>query len=421
MARRRGFFAELQHQAEVAAREQARAARQAEQAYNAEIRRQEQERKAEERTATQTSRANAAEDKRLAKEASDAHLAEMAAEVERRNSGLAEALQAIDSILTATLGEDDYLDLATLHVVAEHPPFSRTDLEEPVPMPDPVIDPPEPVWVPPIPPKGLMGVLGKKNHEKAVAQAGEAYWKAVADWKAGVTQAELARQESASQHAEMEAKRVAALQVERATYAAECSARESAAAERNEALDTLNVNLGYGAADAVEEYLSLVFSNSAYPASYPVEHDFSFDGATAELRLQVLVPGPDKVSTTSAYKYTKATDEITTTSLSQKACRDRYAGAVHQVALRSLHEVFEADRRGLIKTIALEVGTETIDPATGREGYVPFVAVCAERDSFLELDLSNVIPAATLGHLGAASSKNPYELVAADASGIRRS
>jgi len=40
---------------------------------------------------------------------------------------------------------------------------------------------------------------------------------------------------------------------------------------------------------------------------------------------------------------------------------------VHQVALRSFHEVFEADRRGLIRSISLEVGTETIDPATGVE------------------------------------------------------
>ena len=139
------------------------------------------------------------------------------------------------------------------------------------------------------------------------------------------------------------------------------------------------------------------------------------------MRLRVLVPAPDKVPSTNAYKYAKSADEITSTSLSQKACKDRYAGAVHQVALRSLHEVFEADRHGHIKTISLEVGTETIDPATGKETYVLFVATGAERDAFLELDLANVVPAATLGHLGASVSKNPFGLVAADGSGVRRS
>ena len=73
------------------------------------------------------------------------------------------------------------------------------------------------------------------------------------------------------------------------------------------------------------------------------------------------------------------------------------------------------------KTITLEVGAQTSDPATGRETFLPFVAIGAERDSFLELNLSNVVPSATLVHLGAATSKNPYELVTIDPSGVRRS
>lgn len=88
--------------------------------------------------------------------------------------------------------------------------------------------------------------------------------------------------------------------------------------------------------------------------------------------------------------------------------------------MRTLHEVFEADRRGLIQSISLEVGTETVDPATGIEGYVPFVAVAAERDTFMAFDLSEVVPAATLEHLGAAVSKNPLGLVPADVSEIRK-
>lgn len=418
---RRGFFAELQHQGEVAARERARAAQKAEQAHNAANRRAEQAQKADERAAAQLARASVADQKRLETQAREAHIAAMEAEVKRRNSELSEVYLAIDSLLAATLDVEDYVDLTTLHMAAAHPPFDRADLEVPVPPPGPIYDPPEPVFAAPAPPKGLGGLFGKKNYEKSVAEATAAHEKRVAEWRSRLAQNELAREAAASQHADKEAERVAALEVERARYAAECSARETAAAERNAALDTLSANLGYGAVDAIEEYISLVFSNSAYPDDFPVEHDFDFDAATAELRLRVLVPGPDKVSATSAYKYAKSSDEITATSLSQKACKERYAGAVHQVALRSIHEVFESDRRGLIKTISLEVGTETIDPATGLEGYVVFVAVGAERDSFLELDLSNVVPAATLSHLGAAVSKNPFSLVAANASGIRSS
>ena len=80
------------------------------------------------------------------------------------------------------------------------------------------------------------------------------------------------------------------------------------------------------------------------------------------------------------------------------------------MAVRSLHEIFEADRTGWIRTITLEVGTETSNPATGLNERIVFVGVAAEREAFSAFDLQNVVPAATLQHLGAAISKNPLEL-----------
>lgn len=418
---RRGFLAEIQHQMQVNAREQERRAREAERARSAAYRGAEQARKAEERADAQLARASAADQKRLAKEAREAHVAAREAEVEERNFELLQRYDEIDSLLSATLEVDDYVDLGTLRTVAEHPPFDRADLETPVQLPSPIPDPPEPIFASPVPPKGLQGLLGGKKHERAVADAVATHQVAVAQWQSALVEAESARKARASWRADQEAKRVAALEVERARYANECAAREAAVAEQNKAIDTLIADLGYGAVHAVQEYIGIVVSNSVYPADFPVEHDFEFDPATAELRLKVVVPGPDEMSTIAAYKYTKSSDEIATTNLSQKACKDRYANAVLQVALRSMHEVFEADRRGLIKTISLQVGTETIVPATGRKGYILFVAVGSNRDSFLELDLANVVPAATLNHLGAVVSKSPHDLVAVDPSGIRRS
>ena len=51
---------------------------------------------------------------------------------------------------------------------------------------------------------------------------------------------------------------------------------------------------------------------------------------------------------------------------------------------------------------------------------IPFVAVASDRATFEAFDLSNVVPAATLTHLKAAVSKNPFGLVAIDLSkGVR--
>ncbi len=417
----RGFFAELQHQAKLEAREQARQEREAQKAHRAVVRSAEQARKAEERAAAQLARATNAERKRFEKEAKAAHITARQAEAERQNSELARVYDEIDSILAATLDVDDHVDLSTLKVVVSHPTFGRIDLETPTAAPNAVSDPSEPVLVPPPTPSFLGSIFGKKKHAAEIERVNKEHEQNLANWNATLTQNKAARKNAADEFSCAEAQRVRDLEAARDEYAQECGAREAQCAEHNGLVDALIANLGYGTADAVQEYVSIVLSNSVYPEYFPVRHEFSFDAATAELGLRVLISGPDKVPSIKAYKYTKSSDEITFSSLSQKACKDRYAGAVHEVALRSLHEVFEADRRGLIGTITLEVGTETIDPATGVDTYVPFVATAAERDAFLKINLENVIPAATLEHLGASVSKNPFGLVPARVKGVRRS
>ena len=160
--------------------------------------------------------------------------------------------------------------------------------------------------------------------------------------------------------------------------------------------------------------------NSVYPEILSVEHDYDFDAETRELTLTVLIAPPDALPSQKAYRWVKAKDEITATPLSKTDLKARYASVVHQVALRSLHEIFEADRAGQIQTIALQVAVDSTDPATGLDRRIAFAGVAADRASFMSFDLRNVVPLATLEHLGAAISKNPFELVGLDeAPGVR--
>jgi restriction system protein len=417
---RRGFFAELQRQVRIAQREQERRQREATREHAALVRRREQAQKEEARTLAQLAKANAAERRRLEKEAREAHLAAKDAEVDERNQELSEKHSDIDTLLASTLARDDFVDLETLRTVAQHPPFGRTDLERPSPLPQPVTHPREPKLRLPDAPRGLGALCGKKKHARSIEEAKQEHQRAFAEWQANCRNLEAQLSAAKEEHTRAEQKRLAQLDRERARYAEERRAREEDAAGRNRNLDELITNLGYGTASAVQEYVSIVLSNSVYPDHFPVSHEFDFTPETAELNLRVAIPEPGQLITEKAFKYTKATDEILPSFLSQKECRDRYAGAVHQIALRSIHEVFEADRRGLIRTISLEVGTSAVDPATGRRGYVPFLITAAERDAFLEFDLAAVVPIKTLERMGAAISKNPYSLTPADRSGIRR-
>jgi len=404
----------MQHQARVAEQRQRAAVRR----HETHVRQVEQAQRAAERAQLAAVRASEADRKRLEKEASAAHVAAMQAEVDQRNADLRDQYAEIDGLLSATLDVDDFVDLEKLRVLVGHPPFPRVDLRVPLRAPAEIPDPPLPVRYAPEEPVGMFGKKRKMAEAQAASEARYAadyyVWQAAA---AAVPQQRAAQEQA---YATAEQQRRARLAFEESKYAQECEARESTAAQQNAELDQLITGLGYGTVEAVQEYVGIVMANSVYPEWFPVETSATFDPETAELSLRVIIPGPDQVPTTKTYRYVKASDEIAASPLAAKDLKDRYAGIVHNVALRSIHEVYEADRRGLIHGVSLELGTETINPATGRETYVQFLAVAVSRDEFLKLDLTAVVPAATLDHLRAVVSKNPYGLAAVDGGGVRR-
>jgi restriction system protein len=413
VAKRRGFLAEMQHQSRLSQQRQAAAQRQ----QAAAVRQAEATRRASERASAAVARASETDRKRLQKEADDAHVAAQLAEVDRLNAELSDKYDELDGLLAATLDVDDFIDLESLRETAELPPFPRADLQVPgvlVVIPDP----PLPIKLLPTP---VTSMFGRKQKEAAANAAVEQqyandYW----TWKAGSDALPGQRALAQQKHDASEQSRLQFLAAETAKYEAECTAREQEVADRNKALDALIAGLGYGTVEAVQEYVGIVLANSVYPEWFQVTHDAEFNPSTAELLLRVDVPGPEHIPEIKNHRYTKGSDEIAPVQATQKETKDRYAAVIHNITLRSLHEVFEADRRGLIKSISLELGLDSTDPATGRPARISLAAVATTREGFAQLDLANVVPAATLTHLGAVVSKNPHGLVGINSAGARR-
>lgn len=414
MARRRGFLAEIQRQQKLA-QSRANAAYKAQVAAQARV---ERAQAAAQRAAAAAARANENERKRLEKEAHAAYVEARIVETDRLNEALIEEYAEIDGILEATLTTDDWVDLEAMKLTVDHPPFPRRDLQIPVPTSPPIEVPPEPVYQEPEPPTGLFG--RKKKFEISRQQAWTEYQQSMHQWTAFCESVPAQQARIDAQHKLLEEERLRQLQVEMARYAADCKAREDKIAEHNDALEALSVGLGYGSTEAIEEYIGIVLANSIYPATFEVSGEAQFNPDSAELSLIVTVPSPDQIRKVKAFRYVKSTDTINETLLSKKEANDRYGGALDQVALRSLHEIFESDRRGVVRAVSLQVGPRAKDPATGREMYLPMIVVNASREKFMELDLSGVVPSATLQHLGATVSKNPSALSAVDPAGIRR-
>jgi restriction system protein len=345
----------------------------------------------------------------------------MEAEAAAQSADLHESSEAIDSLLEVSLSAAGALSLESLRTKVVRPPFSAPEFETPMPPPELIVAPPEPVFVEPPPPKGLSATFGgKKHHAEAVAAASRAFDLEHERWQAEAAKIPSIQLGQMQAHQKYEEDRLEKLANARRIYDAECQQREEAASASNKELDDLIDGLNRNEKDALQTYVSIVLGNSAYPESFPVTYDYEFDPDLKELSIKVSIPGPSTVATVREYKYNKAKDEIIPSNLTQKQVKDRYAGAVYAVALRTLHEIFEADQDGHIGTIALSVGTEDIDPATGLMKRTALVAVAVDRETFSTYDLTKVVPLATLQHMKALLSKNPYEMLGIDESrGVR--
>jgi restriction system protein len=419
---KRGFFAELNYQAQQAEKRQRQQQAVAVRAHNAAVRRAEQAARAAERARVAAQRSSEAERKAAEKEAKRLHVEAREAEVEEMNSALVSTYEEIDRLLEATLEVDDYVDLETLKTTAQHPEFDPGALGQPLPEPPMPPNPGPPVYEEPAAPKGLAGAFGGKKKHAAAVEAAQAEHARVSEIYDRQMRERAERHDQAlAQHARDEQNRLAKLAQAQEKYQVECQQREAEAQARNDELTKFINDLAFDVPIAIEEYVGIVLSNSVYPEAFPVEYDHTFDLSTRELTLSVFVPEPAALPSVKEYRYVKAKDEIAATQLSAKAQKDRYSSAVHETAVRTLHEVFEADRAGKIQSIALTVGVNRVAPATGLPETVPLVQVAAGREQFNEFDLANVVAVETLKHLGAALSKNPCDLTPADTGrGVRQ-
>ncbi|MFC4071691.1 hypothetical protein [Actinoplanes subglobosus] len=419
---RRGFFAELNYQAQQAEKRRRQQVAAAYRAQAAAQREAERARRDYERAAAASARASAAEQVEAQKLAARMHVDARTAEAAAMNAELAQLYEDMNCLLASTLDVDDYIDLESLKIkTVEHPRFEPGPLADPVPPMPSLIYPPEPVYREPAAPTGLSNAFGgKKRHEAEVAKVRAAYEVAHRGWHEHCARLHADYMAEYERRKRAEQERVHRLNAAEEEYRLQCRQREAEAEAQNQHLSQFINDLAFDVESAIQDYVGVVLSNSVYPEAFPIAYDHSFDISSRELVLTVIVPEPGGLPAVKEYRYVKAKDEIVPTALPVKERKDRYASAVWQVALRTLHEIFEADRAGKIRSVALTVAADRLAPATGQPERIPFVLVGADREHFGTFDLAHVVPHATLSYLGAALSKSPFDFVAADSSaGVR--
>lgn len=337
-----------------------------------------------ERARVAQARASAAEQREMKRLYVESRVAEVAA----MNEDLDARLDALATLLAATLGVDDFLDFESLKEHPALPPRQPSHLD--VPAEEPQLGSFLPA---PLTGLGAMLGFGKTKHAQAVTAAEQRYAEAL----------EAHRQHESARLDEL-ARAVAAHD----TWIAEV--KEWTAAQHAE-VDAFRAAFEQGDPEAVVAYFELVFQRSAYPNDFPQAFKLAYVPESRQLVVEYELPAVTVVPSVKAYRYVRASDTIAETPRPATQIRGIYAEVVAQVTLRTLHEVFEADRGRHVDVVVFNGVLHTTDPGSGRPIKPCLVTVRATKDAFAELELGLVEPLACLRHLSAGVSKNPAELV----------
>jgi restriction system protein len=308
-------------------------------------------------------------------------------EANRLNQVLQHDVAALEMLLQTGLARDPFLDLAQL----KHPfvavAFDPGPLGTPLPPPDSSA---------PMAPTGLARFLpGAKARYLKAWEAGKAvYDNASTDWT------------------RREEERLAQVEAMRAEHEAAETARRATIEEQNRDVDDLRARLDRGDPDAVVEYFTMILDRSPYPDGFPAAKRVGLIPESKQLVVEVELPMMDGVVPQErSFRYVKTRRAIESSARPAAERRSLYRGLVSQVALRVVHEVFTADRSGLLDGLVVNGVVDTIDRSTGKPARPCLVTVRITRDSFAALDLRQVDAERCLKGLNALVSRSPEELV----------
>lgn len=134
---------------------------------------------------------------------------------------------------------------------------------------------------------------------------------------------------------------------------------------------------------SIIENCDLVLNNSKYPDYFPKTYELDYNPDKEHLIIDFCLPQIESLPRTKSVKYVKTEDNFKETSISNTALNQLYSSVVFQVAIRTVHEIFEADVVNAISTICFNgyVDNDKIE-------YI--ISYQADKETFNKLNLKGL-------------------------------
>jgi restriction system protein len=178
----------------------------------------------------------------------------------------------------------------------------------------------------------------------------------------------------------------------------------------NTAIDEKKEKYLKGEQEAILDYCHIVLSHSQYPDYFPQSYQLDYNPTNKLLLVDYQLPLIKDIPTLREVKYTPSRDEFTEKHIPQSQLDKLYDNLLYQITLRTIHELFEADRVDALSCIVFNGYINSVDLATGQEMTACILSLQTNKEEFKQINLGNIDPKACFKKLKGVSSSKLHSL-----------
>lgn len=228
--------------------------------------------------------------------------------------------------------------------------------------------------------------------------------------KKALLDAQSAYQNALTRYQSEEETRQRKLDAARQDYEQAKAQHDATVKQRNAGIDRFKADYIDGNPEAVVAYNNMLLKRSQYPDNFPQEFRTAYMSDSQELVIEYELPSLSVIPTVAEYRYVKTKDVIEEKPRKPSETKELYQDVVASVALRTIHEVFEADQANQLNVVAFNGFVQATDAATGKDIRPCLVSLRVTKERFSEINLSRIDKKVCLRNLGAQVSPRPDEV-----------
>jgi restriction system protein len=163
---------------------------------------------------------------------------------------------------------------------------------------------------------------------------------------------------------------------------------------------------------AIVDYCDMVLARSKYPDCLPATFELDLLEDTRTLIVDYQLPAVEALPRVKEVKYVASRKEFKHSTLTDAQVNSLYDSVVYQIALRTVHELFEADRVDALAAVVFNGWVTSTDPGTGHERTVCILSLHTTKEQFCAINLARVDPKQCFRNLKGVGSPRLHSLTA---------